>query len=134
MVAVGVGVSVAVAAAVAVAVAVPVAPPRTMMTYCSSPKKVPLAVDMRQFPRTAPVLFVGAVMATESSISVPGLTAAPKTRVVPLMTSPLVKANLKPASQVQLPVFLTRQVLVKVWPGVMGVLSGMVTSRTPVRP
>jgi hypothetical protein len=37
--------------------------PRLMRTYISSPKYVPLAVDMRQDPCIAPVLF-GAVMAT----------------------------------------------------------------------
>ena len=71
-------VGVAVGAAwVAVTVAVPVTagvPPSLIMTYSSSPKKTPVRVDMRQFPRTAPVVF-GAFMATERLTCAPGLTA-----------------------------------------------------------
>ena len=116
---VGVVVDVAVAVltvpvGVAVLVAVAVASPRMISTNCSSPKNIPVRVDMAQFPRTAPVLFAGAVMAMESSISEPGLTALSKTRVGPPMASPPVKANMKPTSQVQMPLFLTSQVLVKV--------------------
>ena len=118
------------AAGVVVAVAVPL---RVMMIYSSSPKKTPVRVDMRQFPRTLPVK-AGAVMAMERLDWAPGLTALSNTRVVPPMAFPLVKANLKPAVQGQVPEFLTSQVLVKVWPGTMGVLSGMVTSLIPVRP
>jgi hypothetical protein len=46
------------------------------------------------------------------------------------MASPPVKANLNPASQVQDPVFFTFQVFVKLWPGVTGVSSEIVTSLT----
>ena len=131
---VGVAVAVpAVAVAVAVLVAVPVALPTMIRTNTSLPKKVPLAVDIRQFPCTGPVL-MGAVMGMESSTSAPGLTGFPKTRVVPPMASPLVKTNLKPASQVQLPVFLTRHVFIKDWPGSMAVLSWMVTSAVRTSP
>ena len=54
--------------------------------------------------------------------------------VAPLIASPTVKENLKPASHAQVPLFLTFHVFVKVWPGVIGVLSGIVTSLTNARP
>ena len=92
-----------------------VVPPILMSTYTSSPKKVPPAVDMRQVPRTEPVLF-GAFIATDRSFSEPGLTALSKVNVAPSMASPPTKANLKPFSQAQVPLFRTRQVLVNVWP------------------
>jgi hypothetical protein len=131
-VAVLVGVTVLVAN-VPVLVAVDVTFPRLMRTYNGSPKYGPLAVAMRHVPRIEPVLF-GAVMTMERSLSVPGLTDLSKTSVAPPMASPPTKANLKPASQAQVPLFLTCQVLVKVWPGAMRELSGMVTSLMKVRP
>lgn len=63
------GMLVLVGAAV-VLVGVSVKLPTTMMTYTSSPKNCPTVVCMRQLPRMAPVLFVGATMAIEMSISV----------------------------------------------------------------
>lgn len=109
---------------------VPVVPPITIRTYISSPKNCPPAVDMRQLPRMAPVLFVGAVMATERLASAFAATVDGNVYVAPLIASPPVKANLKPASQAQEPAFFTFHVFVNVCPGVMGVLSGIVTSLT----
>lgn len=137
VVGVSVGVSVAVGVADAcvappVAVAVEVVealPLTTMTTYTSSPKLVPAAVAILQLPRWLPDAF-GAVMATDISVSVPGLTALSIVRVAPPIASPPMKLNLNPDSQAQVPLFLTRQVLVNVCPGFILMLSGMVTSAT----
>ena len=88
---------------------------------------------MRQVPRTEPAA-LGAFINTDRSFCAPGLTALSRTSVDPFMAFPPTKANLKPASHAQEPLFLTRQVLVKAWPWAMAVLSGMVTSWTKVRP
>jgi hypothetical protein len=96
---------------VVVTVVVPL--PKLMITYNSSPKAVPLAADMRQLPRTEPVLF-GAVMGTETSISAPEATLWPRVLEVPPMASPPVEINLKPDSQAQLPELRTFHVLVNV--------------------
>ena len=69
-------------------------------------------------------------MAMDNSVSVPALTALSSVRVAPPIEFPLVKVNLNPDSQAQVPLFLTRHVLVKVWPGFILVLSGIVTSAT----
>jgi hypothetical protein len=72
---VGVGVGVEVAAAVAAVVAVLVALPITITTVSASPKYMPEAVDIRHVPWIVPVLFVGAVIATESWVVLPMGTA-----------------------------------------------------------
>ncbi len=84
---------------------------------------------MRQLLRIEPVLF-GAVIVIEMSICEFAGTLCGSEYVAPFIASPPVKANLKPASHAQVPLFLTFHVFVKVWPGVIGVLSGMVTSFT----
>jgi hypothetical protein len=61
------------------------------------------------------------------------LTALSRVSVVPPIASPLVEANLNPASQAQDPLFLTRQVFVNFSPGFIFVLSGMLTSDTKAR-
>jgi hypothetical protein len=114
-------------------VAMPAAPPIRIITYTSSPKYCPAAVDIRQLPRMEPVLF-GAVIAMEMSICVFAGTLWGSVYVTPLIASPPVKANLKPASHAQVPLFLTFHVFVKVWPGVIDVLSGIVTSLTYAKP
>ena len=136
----GVGVAVAVAGAeVEVAAGAPLVlvaadpPPTTITTYTSSPKNCPLAVDMRQFPRSVPDV-LGAVIGTEISYCAPAGTEEGRVKVELPIGSPPVRANLKPASQAHEPEFSTFQVLVKVFPGVIGVLSGMDTSLTKLRP
>ena len=52
------------------------------------------------------------------------------TTELPFMASPLMKVNLKLVLQAQVPVFCNDQVLTKVFPGLMIVPSGMVTSET----
>jgi hypothetical protein len=129
---VGVGVAVAVGAALVlpvVAVADPEAPPMTITTVRLSPKNTPAAVDRRQVPWIVPFLFEGAVIATESCVTLPVLTGWARVNVCPPIASPPISANLNPASHTHDPLFCTSHVFVNVCPGVMGVLSGMVTSR-----
>jgi hypothetical protein len=109
---VSVGVLVVVGAPVDVEVEVAEALPSTMMsTNTSSPKYIPAAVDILQLPRKLPDVR-GAVKSTDSSISLPGLTALSSVSVEPPIAFPPVKLNLNPASQAQEPLFLTRQVFV----------------------
>src|ERR1051325_3647412 len=110
-------------------VAVRADPPTTTTTYTSSPKNCPAAVDIRQFPRTVPAL-LGAVIATEIFVVALTSTLAGSVHVVPLIASPPVRENLKPPSHGHDPLLVTFHVLVKVCPGVTGVLSGIVTSLT----
>ena len=108
-------------------------PPTTITTYTSSPKNCPLAVDMRQLPRNVPDV-LGAVIGTDISYCAPAATEEGRVKVELPIGSPPVRANLNPASQAHEPEFSTFQVLVKVLPAVIGVLSGMDTSLTNVRP
>ena len=108
---------------------VAVEPPTTISTYTSSPKYCPPAVCIRQLPRREPVL-LGAVIAMEMSTSALAATEDGSVYVAPLICSPPTNANLNPVSHAHEPVFFTFHVFVKVCPGVIGVLSGIVTSPT----
>ena len=103
-----------------------------MITNTSLPKNSPPAVDMRQLPLDVPDA-LGAVMGTEISYCAPAATDVGRVTVVPPMAFPPVSANLNPASQAHVPELSTFHVLVKVFPAVICVLSGMVTSLTKVR-
>jgi hypothetical protein len=107
-------------------------PPTTMMTYTSSPKNCPPAVDMRQLPRCVPVV-AGATIGTDRSNCAPAGTEVASVSVELPIASPPVRENLKPASQAHVPAFNTFQVFVKVCPAVICVLSGIVTSLTNLR-
>jgi hypothetical protein len=73
-------------------------------------------------------------MGTEISYCAPDATADGRVNVEPPKALPVVNANLNPASQAQEPELSTFQVFVKACPGVICVLSGMLTSLTNVRP
>ena len=108
-------------------------PPTTITTYTSSPKNCPLAVDMRQLPRMCLRCWVRS-LAQKYHTARRAATEAGRVNVELPIGSPPVRANLNPASQAHEPEFSTFQVLVNVFPGVIGVLSGMDTSLTKVRP
>ena len=63
----------------------------------------------------------------------PGFTALVRIKAAPPREFPPVNVNLNPASQMQEPLFLTRQVFVNSCPGVISVLSGMVISERKAR-
>lgn len=105
--------------------------PTTITTKTSSPKNSPVAVDMRQLPRTVPAAF-GAVIGTDRSNVAPDATELGNVNAVEPIALPPVFWNLKPASHAHDPEFRTCQVFVKVSPGSICVLSGIETSRTNV--
>ena len=101
----------------------------TITTVTLSPKPVLVSSTSLQNPLYVPAV-VGAVRDTDNCTCFEGATDAVRLVDAPPIRSPLTKTSLKVVSQVQVPVFCNAQVLTKISPGVMTVLSGMVTSLT----
>ena len=101
----------------------------TITTVTLSPKPVPVSSTSLQNPLYVPAV-VGAVRDTDTCTCFEGATVAVRLVDAPPIRSPLTKTSLKLVSQVQVPVFCNAQVLTKLSPGVMTVLSGMVISLT----
>src|SRR5689334_17915604 len=92
------------------------------------PKNTPLgSLNLQKPPCSPPV--DGADRRTETSTVCPGATLAKGLATSgPAMISPSQKTRAYPCVQVHEPMFLTRQVLVKLAPANMTVPSGIVTS------
>lgn len=95
------------------------------------PKKEPFGARSRQKPVRVPSV-VGAIMGTLRSTVAPGRVAGMGRTVVLAIEVPWKKTSSYPLPHVQVPELRSLQVLVKDWPGVTRVRSGIVTSVTKV--